>query len=67
MIGWYGPALGAFAIHNWHFKERNGKTTVYVEESMEGWLVQLLKNKFQTSLDTSIAHWLNYLKIESEK
>ncbi|MDN3657466.1 SRPBCC family protein [Ferruginibacter paludis] len=67
MVGWSGPAFGSFAIHTWYFTEQNGKTTVRVEESMEGWLVKLLKNKFQTGLDTSIEHWLNYLKIESEK
>ena len=67
MVGWSGPAFGSFAIHTWYFTEQNGKTTVRIEESMEGWLVKLLKNKFQTGLDTSIEHWLNYLKIESEK
>ena len=67
MVVWSGPAFGAFAIHTWYFTEQNGQTIIYVEESMEGWLVKLLKNKFQSSLDTSIEHWLNYLKIKSEK
>lgn len=67
MVAWSGPAFGAFAIHTWHFKEHNGQTTISVEESMEGWLVSLLKNNFQSSLDTSIEYWLTALKIESEK
>lgn len=67
MIVWSGPAFGAFAIHTWYFTEYNGKTTVRVEESMEGWLVTLLKSRFQSSLDMSIEHWLASLKTESEK
>lgn len=67
MVGWSGPAFGSFAIHTWYFTEQNGTTTISVEESMEGWLVKLLKSKFQTSLDISIEHWLGYLKIEAEK
>jgi hypothetical protein len=67
MVGWSGPAFGAFAIHTWHFTEQNGQTTIRVEESMEGWLVKLLKSKFQSGLDKSIDSWLHYLKAESEK
>lgn len=67
MVGWSGPAFGAFAIHTWYFTEQNGQTTIRVEEIMEGWLVTLLKNTFQSSLDTSIKHWLNALKVEAEK
>ena len=67
MAGWSGPAFGAFAIHTWYFSEQNGKTMIRVEESMEGWLVKILKSKFQSGLDTSIENWLNYLKTASEK
>ncbi len=66
-VVWSGPAFGAFAIHAWYFSEQNGITIIKVEESMEGWLVALLKNKFQSSLDTSIDNWLLYLKSKSEK
>ena len=66
-VVWSGPALGAFAIHTWNFTEKDGQTIISVEESMEGWLVKLLKGKFQSSLDTSIENWLIYLKTESEK
>lgn len=67
MVGWSGPAFGAFAIHTWYFTQQDGQTIISVEESMEGWLVKLLKRKFQSSLDTSIEYWLNALKTEAEK
>ncbi len=66
-LGWSGPAFGAFAVHNWYLSEQNGQTIVRVEESMEGWLVKLLDEQFQSTLDTSTENWLNYLKIEAEK
>jgi hypothetical protein len=64
--GWSGPAFGYFAIHTWHFENTNGQTTFRAEEGMEGWLVSLLKSRFQSGLDESIVHWLNYLKTQSE-
>ncbi len=66
-VSWYGPAFGSFAIHTWHFSEQGGQTIVSVEESMEGWLVGLFKDRFQSALDTSIDNWLTYLKVTSEK
>ncbi|MBB6272477.1 putative membrane protein [Pedobacter cryoconitis] len=66
-IGWSGPALGSFAIHNWHFIRQGNHTVVKVEESMEGWLVWLLKDNFQTVNRGSLIYWLNALKIASEK
>lgn len=66
-IGWTGKAFGAFAIHNWSFIEHNGKTTVKVEESMEGWLVFLMRSTFQKGLENSLQIWLKNLKIRAEK
>ena len=66
-IGWSGKAFGAFAIHNWSFVEHNGKTTVKVEESMEGWLVSLMRSTFQKGLESSLQIWLKNLKIQAEK
>ena len=65
-IGWSGKAIGAFAIHNWSFTESNGKTTVIVEESMEGWLVSLMRQKFQIGLERSLQVWLKNLKARAE-
>ena len=66
-IGWSGKAFGAFAIHNWSFVEQNGKTTVKVEESMEGWLVSLMSKTFQKGLENSLQVWLQNLKLKAEE
>jgi hypothetical protein len=66
-IGWSGKAFGSFAIHNWMFTPQGNGTLVTVEESMEGWLVWLLKGTFQTGLDNSLTSWLAALKTEAEK
>ncbi|GAA4160799.1 hypothetical protein GCM10022217_25430 [Chryseobacterium ginsenosidimutans] len=66
-IGWSGKAFGAFAIHNWSFTEHDGKTTVKVEESMEGWLVSLMNKTFQKGLENSLQIWLKNLKFKAEK
>lgn len=66
-IGWSGKAFGAFAIHNWSFIENEGKTTVKVEESMEGWLVSILSKTFQNGLENSLQIWLKNLKGKAEK
>lgn len=67
MIGWSGPSFGAFAIHNWYFIRQGNRTIVKVEESMEGWLVTLMKNKFQSVNKGSLIYWLDALKTTSEK
>ncbi len=66
-IGWSGPAFGCFAIHNWTFTQMIGYTEVSVEESMEGWLVKLMRKKFQGGLEQSLQIWMKNLKIEAEK
>lgn len=66
-FGWTGKALGAFAIHNWTLKETNGQTTVFVEESMQGFLVGLLKGMFNKNLESQMQNWLELLKKECEK
>lgn len=66
-IGWSGRALGAFAIHNWTFTPLQNHTEVKIEESMEGWLVQLMPQKFQHGLEQSLQLWLTHLKTEAER
>jgi hypothetical protein len=66
-IGWSGPAFGAFAVHNWTFVPNKEYTTVIVDESMEGWLVLLLRKKFQDGLEQSLKTWLKNLKTEAER
>jgi uncharacterized membrane protein len=67
MIGWTGKAFGTFAIHNWTFEKEKDHTIVTVEESMEGWLVNLLKKYLQSKLESSTRNWLRFLKTQSEK
>ncbi len=66
-FGWTGKTLGLFAVHNWLLTEIEGKTTVQVDESMEGFLAQLFKKNFNTNLEKGMQNWLELLKIESEK
>lgn len=66
-IGWSGKAFGAFAILNWSFINEKGYTTVKVEESMEGGLVNIMKSKFQKGLEQSLQVWLKNLKIKAEQ
>ncbi|MFY0254579.1 SRPBCC family protein [Chitinophaga sp. 30R24] len=67
VVGWSGKAFGAFANHVWQFEQHEGYTIVTVNESMEGWLVSLLKGYFQSHLELATKNWLEYLKAQSEK
>jgi hypothetical protein len=42
-IAWTGKALGSRARHIWTFKSQTGGMLVTTEESMEGWLISILK------------------------
>ena len=66
-FGWTGKAMGSLAIHNWTLTKNGNETEVLVEESMDGFLVKLLKGMMQKTLDKSSASWLQHLKTESEK
>jgi len=65
-IGWTGEGFGARARHVWTL-EPNGKGTLLkTEESLEGWLVNLLRGRMQKALETSLDAWLIDLKNEVE-
>jgi len=66
-IGWSGTTFGGSAIHNWYLERNDGGTLVKVEESMEGWLIGLFKNKMNKALEKDMQYWLEVLKRESEK
>lgn len=66
-IGWSGTTFGGSAIHNWHLERTAEGTLVRVEESMEGWLIGLLKNKMNRDLEKDMQYWLEVLKKESER
>jgi uncharacterized protein YndB with AHSA1/START domain len=65
-IAWTGQALGSKARHIWIFKPENGGTLVITEESMEGWLISLLKPLMPHFLDKSLDVWLKNLKTRVE-
>ncbi|AWW32815.1 polyketide cyclase/dehydrase [Echinicola strongylocentroti] len=66
-LGWKGKAFGASAIHNWYLEPTENGTKVSVEESMEGWIINLMKKKMNEKLADDIIYWLEQLKKESEK
>ncbi|MEX1013952.1 MAG: SRPBCC family protein [Candidatus Paceibacterota bacterium] len=66
-FGWTGKSFGMFAIHNWTLSEKDGKTTVTVDESMEGFVAKLFKKSFNRSLEKGMQTWLDLLKQECEK
>jgi len=66
-LGWQGKAFGASAIHNWYFEPTENGTKVTVEESMEGWIINLMKKKMNEKLADDMIYWLEQLKIECEK
>lgn len=66
-FGWTGKTFGMFAIHNWTLAKKNNKTTVEVNESMEGLLAKLFKKSFNKNLENGMQRWLELLKRECEK
>lgn len=66
-MGWNGKGFGASAIHIWEFDALdNGNTLVRTSESMDGWLVKLLKKMMSKKLDESLNTWLKALKKAAE-
>lgn len=66
VLGWQGKAFGARAIHNWYLETTTMGTKVRVEESMEGWIVNLIKHKMNKKLTDDMQYWLEQLKIACE-
>ncbi|NOT74169.1 MAG: polyketide cyclase/dehydrase [Cyclobacteriaceae bacterium] len=66
-LGWTGKTFGLLAIHNWTLTEVDGKTQIFVEESMEGLLAGVFKKAFNKNLEKGMVSWLDFLKAECEK
>lgn len=66
-FGWTGKTFGMYAIHNWTLNETNGQTTVFVNESMEGFLAKVFKKSFNKNLEKGMVNWLYLLRLECEK
>lgn len=54
ILGWKGKAFGVSAIHNWYLEPTKNGTKVRVEESMEGWILNLMKKKMNEKLARTI-------------
>ncbi len=65
-FGWTGKTFGMIAIHNWTLTENNGQITVSVDESLEGFIANLLEKSFNRNLEKSMQKWLDLLKKECE-
>lgn len=67
ILGWQGKTFGAKAIHNWYLEPTENGTKVRIEESMDGWIINLMKKKMNEQLAEDMLYWLEQLKKESEK
>ena len=65
-IGWTGKGLGSRARHIWTLVPDGDGTILKTEESLEGWIVRLLKASVQRTLDSTLDAWLLDLKNEVE-
>jgi uncharacterized protein YndB with AHSA1/START domain len=65
-IAWIGEALGTQARHIWTFTSQSGGTLVTTEESMQGWLITILKPVMPNFLDKSLDVWVKALKNRAE-
>ena len=67
MIGWTGKNFAAKAIHNWYLTPTENGTKVRTEESMEGFLMSLMKKKMSEILIEDMTTWLDQLKAKCEE
>lgn len=67
LLGWAGKSMGATAIHNWKIEPSGKGSVVFMEESMDGFLVKLLKKMMNRNVKTGGENWLQALKAECEK
>jgi hypothetical protein len=65
-IAWTGKAIGTRAIHTWSLQPTAAGVLVLTSESLEGWLVSLMRKAMQKSLDESLVAWLKELKQRAE-
>ena len=66
-VSWTGRSLGTEATHRWVLEPLDGATLVTTKESMEGWLVSVLKLLAPGFLDKSLDAWLRDLKLKAEQ
>lgn len=59
-FGWTGKMAWISAVHNWTFRERDGKCIVTVEESLKGFLAGIMKKSLQAGMKQSLAELKNF-------
>ncbi len=65
-VGWTGDSLGMHAIHNWEFEQRDDGVKVRTEESISGWLAQIIGFFMPRYLEKSLEKSLQTLKDAAE-
>ncbi|MFD2200894.1 SRPBCC family protein [Shivajiella indica] len=65
-FGWTGEIVGVQAIYNWTIEESENFVTVYVEESLQGPIANILKSSFQENLKIGMEKNLLELKHATE-
>lgn len=66
-FGWHGKTTVANAVHNWTLIATGETTKVIAEESMEGWVVVVMKKAFTKNLAKGMQFWLDALKAACEQ
>lgn len=68
LLLWKGGKYGVLVYHNWIFKRMSTNQTLLIsEESQQGFIPTIFKNKFQKSLEDGSIKWLNQIKLSVEK
>jgi len=65
-FGWTGRALGLFLVNNCKLRKTEDKTSIYIEESLEGIFALLFRGMLQRNFDKRVDNWLQQIKIYCE-
>lgn len=71
LMGWTGTTFGAQAVHNWQVidngSRENPRTTVHVEESLQGVFPLMFSKSFSSNLQEGMSEQLEALKKTAEE
>ncbi len=65
-FGWHGRAFGARLRHLWTLEPSQGGTRVRGTESVDGFMVWVIRRSVRKTVDRSLAEWLHGLKARAE-
>lgn len=67
-FGWTGKTIGAYAVHNWSVEKLSAtESKVIVQESLNGWLMSMLRKQMKEELPKLLRKDLQELKEECEQ